>query len=993
MGKLLRTKPILIGATIVALIGVGAPEEIGQPIVLLWSLLCSGAMFVAARRQTGSVRSTVLLLAVTAAMVASGILIRGIHGEIVGESQPMPSPADLIHVPAYVLFIFVAWRIHMSRAARRDIDAWLDAVAIVLATVIFLWVGFAGDFIADSSFSVGVRSLNTVYNSLVLVALSLFIRIIATPGDRPISYYLFGFAGFSFLIADLAASYSLTHDGGVSLTIGLSPFVFAFALAASVHPSTGRLLESDPAREVVIGPVRLAIVGLSIVAPVAASYLQRDPVGSTRFVLFAGSVLLTTIVIVRVVRLILSQRNVADTERRLSSELAALAVLDSPEAIVQHLPPALRHVIPELQHVVVARATNSNERIELPLPDSLRRPGVEVLKIDAATLTPTAQRVSAALLRDAGLVAASVDGIAASARLASEAEANKRIAQNERRFRSLVQHSSDIIAVVDPAGVVKYVSDSVEAGLGYAPAELVGRPIRQVVHRSDIRSAYRAFKASMDNKRSYDELELRGKHADKSTRLFEIVITNMMDIPEVNGLVLNLSDVTANRQLERDLKNAETTDPLTLQLNRSSMIAELEVALRRTDVSGIPLSLAIIDLNNFKLVNDSLGPILADQALIECADRIRRHVRLGDSVARLNGDEFGVLMRNGYSTVESISSVERILQALAEPFILEGKSVELSATAGIALNAGEDVTALEVLRQADTAMSIAKATNRGGALIFEEEMGREVSQRMELRNGFARALENGELRLVYQPILSIRTGRIESLEALARWNHPILGAIPPSTFIPMAEESDRINEIGTWALRSVCEQIVAWERSGLSGFSVSVNMSGLQLRDDATVKQVADILEETGVRPESLTIEITESVLIDDSDFTAQRISAIRSLGVSLAIDDFGTGYSSLSYLQRYEFDILKIDRAFVDPLDDGDRPREREIVRSIISLAKGLNATTVAEGVETQEEFDVLADLGCSNAQGYLLHYPLEIGDATEVLARERLVSQQPAA
>ena len=305
----------------------------------------------------------------------------------------------------------------------------------------------------------------------------------------------------------------------------------------------------------------------------------------------------------------------------------------------------------------------------------------------------------------------------------------------------------------------------------------------------------------------------------------------------------------------------------------------------------------------------------------------------------------------------------------------------------------EDVTALEVLRQADTALSIAKSTNRGGALIFEAGDGRAVSQRMELRNGFARALENDELRLVYQPILSIRTGRIESLEALARWNHPILGAIPPSTFIPMAEESDRINEIGTWALRSVCEQIVAWEKSGLSGFSVSVNMSGLQLRDDVTVQQVAEILEETGSPPRI-------------AHHRNHRVGLDRRLGLHGAANQ-RTPKSWRFACHRRLRDRLFVaellaalrvrhpeDRPrFVDPLDDGDRPREREIVRSIISLAKGLNATTVAEGVETQEEFDVLADLGCSSAQGYLLHYPLEVGDATEVLARQRQVSQQPAA
>jgi len=407
--------------------------------------------------------------------------------------------------------------------------------------------------------------------------------------------------------------------------------------------------------------------------------------------------------------------------------------------------------------------------------------------------------------------------------------------------------------------------------------------------------------------------------------------------------------------------------------------------LRRTDVIGVPLSVSIIDLHEFKLVNEALGPVLADMALVEVAQRIRRTVRLDDTVARLGGDEFAVLMVDGYTSVEALAAIERVLQAIAEPLSLDGQSATLSATAGVVTNRGEDSTALELLRNADTALTSAKASSPGHAVVFEATMAEEVSERLEMRNAFIEALENDHLRLVYQPIISTETGRIVSLEGLARWTHADRGPISPGVFIPLAEENDLITDVGRWALRTACEQVVAWDAQGIDGFTVSVNMSGQELRDDAVLARVGSVLDATGVDPGRIVIEITESVLIDDTDFVANRIRGLRELGVELAIDDFGTGYSSLSYLQRYEFDVLKIDRAFVGPLAGGKGAREREIVASIISLARGLGAKTVAEGIENHSEYKVLQDLGCDRAQGFLFYRPLEVENATDALISSR--------
>ncbi len=268
-------------------------------------------------------------------------------------------------------------------------------------------------------------------------------------------------------------------------------------------------------------------------------------------------------------------------------------------------------------------------------------------------------------------------------------------------------------------------------------------------------------------------------------------------------------------------------------------------------------------------------------------------------------------------------------------------------------------------------------------------MAMEVTERLELRQGIAKGLDRGEFRLVYQPVVDIATGRIHSVEGLARWEHPRLGRVSPATFIEIAEQSDQIDLVGDWALRTACRQLRAWIQQGLTT-RVGVNMSVHQLRKVGIVSRVINIVEQEGVDPRNITIEVTESVLIDNSEVVAERLRQLRALGFALAIDDFGTGYSSLGYLQSYEFDALKIDKVFVDPLAEPTREREREVVRSIISLAQGLGAITVAEGIEHQVQLDVLTELGCDYAQGYHLHRPLEVPDCAVAL-RESAAAGEP--
>ena len=989
MQSRLGLRELVAVSLLTSILAFTLPADIGDPLALLFFFVCSGLMIGAARKHEGATRQTAWLLAATATLIAVGVLVRGIHGELIGEAQPMPSPADLIHVPGYLIFLATIWRVHRARAVRRDLDAWLDAIAIVLAAVIVMWVVFLGDFILDPEFSVGLRVLNTTYNVIILIAGAILLRITSTPGFRPVSYYILGVSGIAYFVSDIAATYSLIRGTGLTLAVGLSPIVYGLAAAAIRHPTSTMLTRRHREREIRVGPLRLVVVSMTILTPLVIPILGVRNSVVSNVVLVTLSAVLAIVVVARVVRILSLQEQATQLDRSLAEEVGRLAALESAAAVRRELTTSVRRLVPGA--AVVRLATGTEGHFTVDLPSNLATDALTEVVLHDHEPSPSEERVLQTLVRDAGLLAASAEGVAASARQESEAVANRKIAENERRFRALVQNSSDVVMVLSGHGTVEYVSDAVATVLGRPGDDFLGRNLNWVLHSNDVDAATKLFVSVLEGNDTQRVHEFRAYHADGTIRLFESIMTDMRHVPEVSGVVLNVSDVTERRSLERDLRDAETIDPLTLQLNRKAFLEEVNTAQRRASVTGSAVAIAIIDLDDFKTLNDALGPMLADRALIETAQRIRRAVRVGDIVARLGGDEFGVLMADGYSENEAIGTAERIIEDLAEPFTIERHPITLTATSGLAIDIGGAMTSTQLLRHADTALTTAKAQLPGRALMFEEAMAARVSERLDLRTGLDSALESGALRLVYQPIVSVESGRIVSMEALARWRHPERGEVSPAVFIPIAEESNAIIKLGEWALRTACAQVRIWDELGFRDFSVSVNMSGHQLREDDVIARVKTILAESRVDPARIVIEITESVLIDDTDFIAERIRMLRALGVSLAIDDFGTGYSSLSYLQRYEFDILKIDRAFVSPLA-AEGAKEREIVAAIITLARGLGATTVAEGIEQPDEYAVLQELGCDRAQGYLFHRPIEVGAISATLIDDAATHAQAA-
>jgi diguanylate cyclase (GGDEF)-like protein len=418
-------------------------------------------------------------------------------------------------------------------------------------------------------------------------------------------------------------------------------------------------------------------------------------------------------------------------------------------------------------------------------------------------------------------------------------------------------------------------------------------------------------------------------------------------------------------------------DSLTGLPNRALLLDRLEVALGRADRERKPVSVLFLDLDGFKVVNDSLGHVAGDRLLIDVAARLRECLRRGDTAARIGGDEFAILLGDLGNPERAEQVAARVIAALGEPFTVLGREVFVSASIGIAY--GQD-DAHDLLRNADVAMYRAKRSDETGAYAtFEPSMHTAVVERLEIEADLRRATERDELLLHYQPIIELATGRITGVEALLRWAHPRRGLVMPLEFIPLAEETRLILDLGRWALREACRQAARWRADPRTDRPwVSVNLSGLQLLDPRLDAEVAAALAESGLEPASLTLEITETVLVQDVAAAVDRLEKLRALGVSIAIDDFGTGYSSLRYIRRFPADILKIAKPFVDGLHD---ETDTALVRTIVALADSLGLRAVAEGIEDHRQLTRLRELGCQLGQGYLFARPLAAHDLTELL------------
>jgi diguanylate cyclase (GGDEF)-like protein/PAS domain S-box-containing protein len=440
-------------------------------------------------------------------------------------------------------------------------------------------------------------------------------------------------------------------------------------------------------------------------------------------------------------------------------------------------------------------------------------------------------------------------------------------------------------------------------------------------------------------------------------------------------------DITDRKTMEAQLVHGTLHDALTGLPNRSLLEDRLALAVRALARREQPLGLLFLDVDHFKIVNDSLGHDAGDALLVSVAERIAATVRPGDTVARFGGDEFVVVCEELASAGEALGLAQRIQDAVSAPLVVSGTELVVSVSTGIALTTDPETLPGSLLRDADSAMYNAKRSGRARSVVFADEMREQVIGRFETETQLRRALAEGQLRVHSQPILALAgsaPGSVGAVEALVRWEHPTRGLVLPAEFVTIAEDTGLIVPLGEWVLEEACRQVVAWDVQG-TRLSVSVNVSGVQITQPDVVSRVAAVLDRTGVDPSRVALEMTESVLMRDAEETLSVLRALKDLGVRLHVDDFGTGYSSLSYLKRFPVDAVKVDRSFVDGL--ANDPEDIAIVEAIISLAHTLGIEVIAEGVESLPQLQALQAMGCESAQGYLFSRPVPAQDVARTL------------
>lgn len=556
--------------------------------------------------------------------------------------------------------------------------------------------------------------------------------------------------------------------------------------------------------------------------------------------------------------------------------------------------------------------------------------------------------------------------------------------ESEERFRSAFDYAPIGIGLVSPSGNWLKANHALTEILGYTEEDFLATDFQSLTLPEDLGLTLVKVHELLAGKIANCQMEQRYIHKTGRTVWTSWSVSAANDTKSKQpNLIFQIQDITDKKSAEEKLQHDATHDALTGLPNRLLFMKSLDRALeRRRLVDEYKVSVLFIDLDRFKYVNDSLGHLIGDELLKEIASRLRDCMRPSDLVARLGGDEFTILVEGTFDTAEVTRIASRIQQKFGIPFDLRGHEVYSSASIGILHATDKHSASEDVMRDADTAMYQAKRAGKARHEVLDEEMHSAAKEILKLETDLRRAVEREEIRVYYQPIYSLKTGEIYCFESLARWEHPELGKIAPTKFIPLAEEIGLIDRLCEQVLRRACREIGSLQSrsTDLQKYSVSVNLSCRQFSQNGLVKNIEEILAETGFSPTELKLEITESVFFEHQERAIGMLNQLRDLGIEIDVDDFGTGYSNLGYLKKLPISALKIDRSFVSMIDS--EGNNDEIVRAIINLARTLGLKVVAEGVETEEQRDLLTRLECEGGQGFLFAKPMQFAELKTFLS-----------
>lgn len=993
--------------------------------VYLWGLLGLGsaaAVVVGVIRNQPTHRVAWVVVALGVTTFALGDISYDVLTEFMHERNPFPSIADVFYLATYVLL--ATGLLLMVRSRRRrdsDTGAALDALIVTAGLGALSWMYLIQPYVHAADMSMLSKLTSIAYPLGDIVLLCVIVRLVFGGGTRGTSVRLLALGAVGVLGADCIYGWIQLHGSwrvGGPTDLGWVLFYVCWG-AAALHPAMRDLTKGQPSRPRHLNLITLVLLSASaLVAPVALAC--RDVAGEPADggILAIVSVVVFVLVMLRLIGLARVQAVVARREQalRVFSEYL-VAATDRTDVWNAGMNAVLGiGATGVMGCVVILSKPQGNEIVAATWSESVGktvRVAMQSARSDRCTVglvgggavasTPSTtmwtqlkspergvswERILLAHDRPLSIdLRAILDGIAAQLFLALERVELARVvheARNDRRFQAMVRYSSDLITLLGTDLHVVFQSPAVGKVLGRLHQEFLGKSLVDVIHPDDVSTTQTQLaKVLAGGLGSTSTFEFRMAHTDGQWRIFSVVITNLFDEPDVCAIVLNSRDVTDRHALEEELNHQAFHDTLTGLANRSLFFDRLSHALDRGSREDSPVAVLFLDLDDFKAVNDSFGHPAGDQLLVEVANRMRLATRPGDTVARFGGDEFAVLVESGLMPEAAKMVAERITQALTAPFRVLTNDVTMRASIGITIAQRPHEEPDDLLRDADLAMYVAKRKGKGRVEMYQPKMHEDAVRLLETEVGIREGIAQHEFEVFYQPIVNTHTGQLVAAEALVRWNHPSRGLLAPIEFISVAEDTGLIVPLGAQVLSEAIRQTQEWRLSGVvdNDFHVSVNLSAHQLQEADLVDSVARALKESGLPPEGLVLEVTESALIENLAITVPRLVALRSLGVRLAIDDFGTGYSSLSYLADLPINFVKIDKSFIDRITTGSEGSA--VVRGVIDLSRAMGFTCVAEGVEDEVQRHILDDLGCDYIQGYLFARPANSTDVTRDFTR----------
>ncbi|GAA4707654.1 putative bifunctional diguanylate cyclase/phosphodiesterase [Phytohabitans rumicis] len=949
-----------------------------------------------------------LLLAGAVLAFALGDTTYLVLTDVLGQDAPFPSLADVVYL-ALFFPLAAAGLIGLARsgAAARDRESLLDALALTVGFGLLTWMFLVDPYVHADDLTPVEKGISIAYPLYDVLVLAIVARLVIALRRSP-AVLLLTIGWFGLLVADVLYGFSRLGLGaqwlmGGPIDLGWIVFYAAMGLVA-LHPSMVAITDPRAPARPGFNVRRVALLTLSALVPPIVLIIEPTRTGA----LVAAVMFL--LVLARLYGAVNVYRAAVSRERGLREAGAALVSASEVDDVTSAVRAAVARLLPPgTEHRVVLALDSPSDAP--PDPDvprtrfvytSMLEPevaaqlgGIEVVakcRLVVAnrasgdphigTLYIAAEEAALATLQEAMVVLASQAALALE-RIALTWEVTQR--RSEEYFRTLVHNSTDVILIVDANDRIQYASPSAVPMFG--ADGLVGVPVYDIIDPRHRRVARRVLDVIRTGDRRTTQDDWVVVNGDGVQVDVEASCRDLRADPTVAGLVITLRNVTERRRLERELTHRAFHDSLTGLANRVLFQDRVQQALARGARNGTMVGVLFIDLDDFKVVNDTMGHAAGDELLIAVSKRLAGALRAGDTAARLGGDEFAALVEDAHDPREVELVAARVVAAFAEPHVVGASIVNGAASVGVATTAdahdGEDL-----LRQADLALYVAKGEGKGQWRRYQAALHNTFLERLELRAELDKAVARESFVVHYQPIVALDTGRAAGLEALVRWNHPERGVLTPDHFIAVAEESGLIVPIGNWVLAQALRDAAAWWRTLPADAApyVSVNVSARQFRDAGFVASVRRHLTAAGLPPDRLVLEITESLLLRDDEQVRQDLATLRDIGVRVAIDDFGTGYSSLSYLRQVPADILKIEKSFIDSI--AAHHQQRALVEGIMRLASTLDLTVIAEGIEHTADRDALAEVSCPYGQGYLFCRPLALPQVMDWLVGARQVA-----